>query len=204
MVLNLAADSIKNDGDIPEEERLKREAEFTAIALPYLNSLYNLAFSLTHNDKDAEDLVQETYLRAYRFFHQFERGTNCKAWLFRILRNTHINRFRKQAKEPQTVDLEDLENQAAEDELNQHLLSPREELFKDLYDDEIQAALDGLPEDFRTAIILSDIEGLSYQEIAEIVECPLGTVRSRLSRGRSLLEKKLRQYAREHGYLREK
>lgn len=189
----------------PNETAAQDEAtrEFETEALPHINSLYNVALSLTRDENDAHDLVQETFLRAYRFFHQFKRGTNCKAWLFRILRNTHINRYRKQSTRPSTVELEDLENQAGSDDLSQQPLNPRDELFQDLYDDEIQAALESLPEEFRTAILLSDIEGLSYQEIADVLEIPLGTVRSRLSRGRRMLEKRLAGYARRHGYLRE-
>lgn len=183
----------------------ERQREFSELALPHLHALYNLALSLTRNETEAEDIVQETYLRAYRFFDQFQRGTNCKAWLFRILRNTHINRYRKRTREPQTVDLEDIENQAAAEaaDLTQAPLNPRDEMLKDLYDDEIQAALEALPEEFRTAILLSDIEELSYQEIADIMECPLGTVRSRISRGRTLLEKRLHNYAKERGFIRE-
>lgn len=184
------------------EERAVRE--FEEEALPHLSALYNVALSLTRDENDAHDLVQETYLRAYRFFHQFKRGTNCKAWLFRILRNTHINRYRKQSTRPNTVELEDFENQLGDDDLSQQPLNPRDELFQELYDDEIQSALDSLPEEFRTAILLSDIEGLTYQEIADVVGCPLGTVRSRLSRGRHMLEKKLAVYARQHGYAAEK
>lgn len=177
--------------------------DFEREAIPHMDSLYNFALRLTGNEDDANDLVQETYLRAFRFFDKFEKGSNCKAWLFRILKNTFINLYRKSSKEPDKVDYEEIENYyenvkpSTTDDA--HL---EKELFDNLLDDDITNALQSLPEDFRTVILLSDIEGLTYEEIAEFLDCPVGTVRSRLHRGRKMLYLKLYKYADSKGYVK--
>lgn len=158
---------------------------------------------MTGDPDDADDLVQETFLKAFRFFDKFEKGTNCKAWLFRILKNSYINDYRKQSKEPNKVDYEDIENFyeniRSSDVKSNHL---EEDVFNNLLDDNISAAISSLPEDFRTVIILSDIEGFTYEEIADFVDCPIGTVRSRLHRARKMLYARLLNYAREKGYVK--
>ena len=173
----------------------------------HLDILYNTALKMTKSPEDAEDLVQETFVRAYRFFDKFEKGTNCKAWLFKIMRNNFINRYRKKAREPARVDFDEVENTYST-ELKRDVLSDESELdadkiFETMVEDDVKNAMDFLPEEFRTAIILSDIEGLSYQEIAETLDCPIGTVRSRISRGRKVLQKKLYDFARKKGITKE-
>lgn len=181
-----------------------RKKEFEELALPHIDSLYNFAIKLTRNEGDAEDLVQETYLRAYKFFDKYKKDTYIKAWLFSILRNTFINSYRKKKKEPEKVDfhsveqfidkLTDRDNPLSKDDISN-------DLSKDTLDSEIKSALDKLPEEFRSVILLSDIEGFSYQEISEILKCPVGTVMSRLHRGRKILYKNLSEYAKKMGYL---
>ncbi len=185
----------------------KRIREFEETALVHLDILYNTALKMTKSPEDAEDLVQETFVRAYRFFDKFEKGTNCKAWLFKIMRNNFINRYRKKAREPARVDFDEVENTYST-ELKRDVLSDESELdadkiFETMVEDDVKNAMDFLPEEFRTAIILSDIEGLSYQEIAETLDWPIGTVRSRISRGRKVLQKKLYDFARKKGITKE-
>ncbi|NTU52226.1 MAG: sigma-70 family RNA polymerase sigma factor [Chlorobiaceae bacterium] len=182
------------------QEQLKQK-EFQQEAIAHINALYNYALHLTMNPDDAEDLVQETYLKAYKFFNSFERGTNCKAWLFKILKNNYINKFRKNSREPGKVDydlikdfyhtIKDVQSDTTEAE---------SDFFHSLLHDEIYQALQSLPEEFREVIQLCDIEGFTYEEIANMVESPIGTVRSRLYRGRKLLRNKLENYAKKHGY----
>ena len=184
---------------LSHEER-KKQLEFQKEAVVHLNSLYNYALHLTMNPSDAEDLVQETYLKAYRFFNSFERGTNCKAWLFKILKNNYINRFRKNSKEPGKVDydlikdfyhsIKDIQNDTSEAE---------SDYFHSLLHEEVYQALHSLPEEFREVIQLCDIVGFTYEEIANMVESPIGTVRSRLYRGRKLLREQLEGYAKKYG-----
>uniref|UniRef100_Q3APD6 RNA polymerase sigma factor n=1 Tax=Chlorobium chlorochromatii (strain CaD3) TaxID=340177 RepID=Q3APD6_CHLCH len=179
----------------------KRQLEFQREAIVHLNSLYNYALHLTMNADDAEDLVQETYLKAYRFFDSFEKGTNCKAWLFKILKNNYINRFRKDTREPGFVDydaikdfyhtIKDVQSDTSETE---------SDYFHSLLHEEVYQALKSLPEEFREVIQLCDIEGFTYEEIANMVESPIGTVRSRLYRGRKLLHEQLKEYAEKHGW----
>jgi len=181
----------------------KKLKEFEETALVHLDLLYNTALQMTRNAQDAEDLVQETFVRAYRFFDKFEKGTNCKAWLFKIMRNNFINNYRKKAKEPARVDFEDVESTFTAD-ANKEMLSEAaklqpDQIFDKLVEDDVRNAMESLPEDFRTAIVLSDIEGLSYQEIADILQCPIGTVRSRISRGRKFLQKRLYDFAKKKG-----
>lgn len=173
--------------------------------MPYLDSLYNTAYRMARNAEDAEDLVQETYLKAYRSFEQFTPGTNLKAWLFKILKNTFINEYRKRQAKPPASDFSEIEG-AFESQLRPdstlQIKNPEEEILETSFDEGVQAALDHLPPDYRMAVLLADLEGFSYREIAEILEIPVGTVMSRLYRGRKLLEEALLVYARERGYLR--
>jgi RNA polymerase sigma-70 factor, ECF subfamily len=176
--------------------------EFEREAVPHMDALYNFALKMTGDSDDANDLLQETYLKAFRFFDKFEKGTNCKAWLFSIMKNTFINTYRKQSKEPDKVDYEDIENFyeniKASSTDDAHL---EKEIFDNLLDDELSEAISGLPEDFRTVILLCDIEGYSYEEIADFVDIPVGTVRSRLHRARKMLYTKLYKYAEKKGYM---
>lgn len=177
-------------------------AEFERDAIPHMDALFNYALRMTGDSDDANDLIQETYLKAFRFFDKFERGTNCKAWLFRILRNTYINTYRKNKKEPEKVDYDEIENYFENIKSNSTDSSHLEkDIFDNLLDDELSGAISSLPEDFRTVIILSDIEGFSYEEIADFVDCPVGTVRSRLHRARKMMFTKLHKYASEKGYI---
>jgi len=168
-----------------------------------MDVLYNFALRTTGNQDDARDLLQETYLKAYRFWEKYEKGTNIRAWLFRIMKNSYINRYRKETKEPDKVDYEEIENfynLIRAESTNPNDL--QEKLFGSLLGDEVSKALESLPDDFRTVVILSDIEGLTYEEIAEFVECPIGTVRSRLHRGRKLLQARLYEYAKRQGMIK--
>ena len=173
--------------------------EFEELALPHLDSLYGTALRLTHNEKDAEDLVQDTLLRAFRFFHRFERGTNVKAWLFKILTNTFANKYRKRQRE--RVILDEVQTQLEIDDVRAP--DPEAALAARLVSDHVKEALESVPEEFRLAVILADLEDFSYREISEIVDCPIGTVMSRIYRGRRLLQKKLLAYARETGVVPE-
>jgi len=189
------------DGYLSDEEVAKLKEEFKQEALPHLNLLHNYAYKMTGNVLDADDLLQETYLRAYRFFHKFEKGTNCKAWLFRIMKNLFINNYRKNQKAPNKVDYSEIENffeNIKSDKLDSSDL--QEKVYANLLDDSVTNALNSLQDDFKTVIILCDLEGLSYEEIADFVQCPIGTVRSRLHRARKLLAQKLYTYAKDKGY----
>jgi len=180
-------------------------ADFEREAIPHMNAVFNFALRMTGDEDDANDLVQETYLKAFRFFDKFEKGTNCKAWLFRILKNSYINDYRKAVKEPNKVDYEDVQNfyeNVKSDEIDSKHYE--QDAFSNLLDDEITKVLSALPEDFRTAIILSDIEGFTYEEIADFVDIPVGTVRSRLHRARKMLYAQLYDYAKERGFVSKK
>ncbi len=180
----------------------EKQRAFEGEALAHADLLYNFALRMTGNPADADDLVQETYLKAYRFWDKYEQGTNIRAWLFRILKNSYINRYRKESKEPDTVDYDEIKNfyTSIRDE-STDANDLQEAVFGNLLDDDVSTAVSQLPEDFRTVVILCDIEGLTYEEIAQFVDCPLGTVRSRLHRGRKLLQVRLHDYARERGYI---
>ena len=185
---------------ISGDARGKHE-EFEREAVPHMDILYNYALRMTSNPDDAHDLVQETYLKAYRFWDKYEKGTNIRAWLFRIMKNSYINRYRKESKEPETVDYDEIQN--FYNTIRYESADPnnlQEKIFGGLLDDDVTRALESLPEDFRTVVILCDIEGLSYEEIAEFVDCPIGTVRSRLHRGRNMLRTKLLHYAQQRGF----
>jgi RNA polymerase sigma-70 factor (ECF subfamily) len=181
------------------------KAEFERVALPHVSHLYTAAFYLTKDKAEAEDLVQETCLRAFRFFDKFELGTNCKSWLLSILRNLFINRYRRQKREPEMVDWEKV-NQAygsmVEHGQKVDKDDPQKLFFSQVMDEEVEDALKELPEEFRTAILLVDIEELTYEEAAEVTECPVGTIRSRVSRGRRLLQVALREYALKRGIIK--
>lgn len=179
-----------------------RHAEFEAEAMPHMDILYNFALRTTGDPDDAKDLLQETFLKAYRFWDKYEKGTNIRAWLFRIMKNSYINRYRKETREPDKVDYEDVENfyDSIRDD-SKETSDLQQRMFGNLLGDEVTTALQELPDDFRTVVILCDIEGLTYEEIAEFLNCPIGTVRSRLHRGRKMLQARLHAYAKEHGYL---
>jgi RNA polymerase sigma-70 factor (ECF subfamily) len=181
------------------------EARFEAEALPLLNGMYSAAFRLTRNAADAEDLIQETFLRAYRGFHQFQEGTNLKAWLYRILMNTFINSYRKKQREPRTISDEEVEDWYLYSKMADEGLEPSAEtsVIESLPDEDVQEALQSLPEQFRAAVLLADVEGFSSKEIAEITEVPIGTVMSRLHRGRRALQKRLWDVVRERGLVRD-
>ncbi len=182
------------------------KAEFERVALPQLSRLYTSAFYLTKDKAEAEDLVQMTYLRAFRFFDKFATGTNVRAWLLSILRNLFINRYRQNRREPKVVECEKLDEvyeSMVEQGENLGRGNPEQHFVSQMMDDEVEAALKGLPEEFRTAIVLVDIEELSYQKTAQVMECPVGTVRSRVSRGRRMLQVALRGYALQRGLIRQ-
>jgi RNA polymerase sigma-70 factor (ECF subfamily) len=179
-------------------------AVFTEEAMQHAGQLYSAALRMTRNRADAEDLVQETYLRAYRGFHGFEEGTNLRAWLFRILTNTYINSYRSKQRRVQETELNDVEDLY----LYRHIAdvgkasrSAEDTLFDLFTDDEVKAALENLPENFRMPVLLADVEGFSYKEIAEMLDIPIGTVMSRLHRGRKAMQKALADFALERGLL---
>lgn len=175
---------------IDTEAELKAE-KFEATALPYVDSIYRSAFRMVGNESDAQDLVQDTYLRAYRFFDKFKEGTNCKAWLFTILKNTFINTINRDRKQPRMVSLSEIEERGVDLPAD---VDPADEIFGDLFDDDIAAAMDAMPDGYRNAVLLADVEEFSYKEIADTIGCPIGTVMSRLCRGRRLLRKILQSY----------
>jgi RNA polymerase sigma-70 factor (ECF subfamily) len=178
-----------------------KQENFEREMLPHMAALYNFALRMTGDPDDAKDLVQETYMKAYRFFDKYEQGTNAKAWLFRIMKNSYINRYRKESKEPDKIDYDDVkEFYASVKDTAVDTNDLQEKIFGNLFEDEVAKALQDLPEDFRTVVILCDIEGYTYEEIADFVEIPIGTVRSRLHRGRKMLQSMLRNYAVTHGY----
>ena len=184
----------------------ERHARFEADALQYLDQLYAAALRMTRNPADAEDVVQETYAKAYASFHQFTPGTNLKAWLYRILTNTYINSYRKKQREPQISDGENVEDwqlARAESHTSSGLKSAEAVALENLPDSDVKDALQQLPPDFRLAVYLADVEGFAYKEIAEIMGTPIGTVMSRLNRGRTQLRRLLADYARERGLVRE-
>ncbi|MBI2374461.1 MAG: sigma-70 family RNA polymerase sigma factor [Deltaproteobacteria bacterium] len=182
----------------------ERQTEFEQLALEHMDALYASALRLTRSPKDGEDLVQDTYLKAFRFFDSFEPGTNMKAWLFKIQTNTFINKYRRRVKEREVAE------SPAEDVMFDRFVSadhvralrdPEQDFFSKLLSDEVVEALDQVPVDFRMVVILADIQDFSYKEIAEIVGCPVGTVMSRLFRGRRILQKHLYDYAQREGIL---
>jgi len=189
----------------PPESDAARSARFERDALPHLDSLYSAALKLTRNPAEAEDLVQETFLKAFASFHQYKDGTNLRAWLYRIQTNTFINNYRKKQREPlqsSTDDVEDWQMARAEGHTSGGLRSAEAEALDSLPDSDVKAALAALPEDFRMAVYYADVEGFAYKEIAEIMGTPVGTVMSRLHRGRKLMRAHLADYALERGLIR--
>jgi RNA polymerase sigma factor (sigma-70 family) len=181
-----------------EKEKL---SIFNQEFMPHINSMYNFAYRLTLDADDAKDLLQDTYLKAFRFIDSFQQGTNAKAWLFRILKNSFINDYRKKSKEPSKVDYQEVETFYNSEDVDRQITPDlRVEALQDMIGDEISVALNSLDVDFRTVIILCDLEGFKYEEMAKILDIPIGTVRSRLHRARNLLKEKLSEYARKMGY----
>ena len=183
----------------------QKYSDFDSEILVHMSALKSFALKMTNDEEDAEDLVQETLLKAFRFFDKFQKGTNSKAWLFQIMKNSFINNYRKTTREPGKVDYDDVQNFyetiKADEVKSKH---SENDAFSDVLDDEIATALSVLPDDFRTIVFLSDIEGYTYEEIADFMDCPIGTVRSRLHRARKMLYALLYQYAQENGYAEKK
>jgi RNA polymerase sigma-70 factor, ECF subfamily len=194
-MLNTLSTNIKTD----------KEKEFLEEAVPHMNFLYSFARHLTGNPDDADDLVQDTYLKAYKFWDKYEKGTNIRAWLFRIMKNSYINRYRKEVKEPNLVDFDEIQEfYTSLKEVTNDEQDLEAKIFGGILDDDVSKALDSLPPDFKTVVILCDIEGLSYEEIADFIDIPVGTVRSRLHRGRKMLQSQLFDYAKQKGYIKRK
>ena len=184
------------------------QADFERDAMQYSRQLYSAAMRMTRNPADAEDLVQETYLKAYRAYHTFQAGTNLKAWLYRILTNTYINKYRKESRRPSEVDLGTVEDlylyrRIGSEESVEASRTTEERVLDGLVESDIKAAVEELPENFRMPVLLADLEGFSYKEIAEILDIPIGTVMSRLHRGRKAMQKRLWEFAKQRGLLPE-
>ena len=179
-----------------------QEDVFTNETLPHRNALYNYALKISGNSDDAQDLVQETYYKAYRHFDKFQSGTNSKAWMFMILKNSFINDYRKSKREPYKLDYEQIQNfyeNVKSDRAQENNLD--KDFYNDLLDDELTQAIDQLPTKMREVFLLCDLDGNSYEETAELVGCPVGTVRSRLHRARHMLQETLMDYAKDKGFL---
>lgn len=180
----------------------EKQESFQNEAIVHMDALYNSALKLTYNEEDAQDLVQDTFFKAFRFFDQFEPGTSCKAWLFKILKNTFINKYRKKVKQPEHVDFNAIEPFVDLIRDKKHFKNDSLDvtILNNYLSDEINVALAKLSTEFKMVLILSDVEGFSYKEVAEIMDCPIGTIRSRLSRARKMMYKLLAKYAKKEGY----
>jgi RNA polymerase sigma-70 factor (ECF subfamily) len=184
----------------------EKRSNFEAEALPHIDALLRTAQRMTKDGNDAEDLVQETYTKAYRFWDRFEPGSNCRAWLFKIMTNIFINEYRSKSRSPVATSIEDIDDSYLYGQLAglEPAENPEQKLFAKILDDDVRKAIESLPEDFRLVAVLSFLEGFSYQEIAEIANLQIGTVKSRMHRGRKLLQKRLYDYAVTNGYIKEK
>ncbi|HBQ60477.1 MAG TPA: RNA polymerase subunit sigma [Balneolaceae bacterium] len=179
----------------------QKQKDFDDEIIPHMDALYNFALRLTTDPNDAEDLVQDTIVKAYRFFSSYEKGTNAKAWMFRILKNSFINNYRKNSKKPSQVDYDEVSSYYESVRAERTETSDLENLmFREMMDDDLSEALTRLPEDFRTVVLLCDVDGYTYEEIANMLDVPIGTIRSRLHRGRNLLKTELLEYAKKRGY----
>ena len=186
-------------------DSLTRRKEYEAEALPHMDALYRTALRMTKNESDAQDLVQEALIKAYRNWDKFESGSNCRAWLFKIMTNIFINDYRSKSRAPVSVNVDDIDDNYLYGQLAQFGPSenPERQLFAKIFDDDVKKAIEELPDDFRMVVVLSFLEGFSYQEIADIADLQLGTVKSRLHRGRKLLQKQLYDYAVKNGYIKD-
>lgn len=192
---------LKIDYSLRNKKRTAHEIVFEEELLPHINALKTFAYHLSYNEEDANDLVQETYMKAHRFIDKYISGTNAKAWLFKILKNAYINQYRKKSKRPQQVDFEEIVNyHNSDDNSGTGYHDLRAEIFENMMGDEVTIAINSLPIDFRTVVLLCDIEGFTYEEISKIIDVPIGTVRSRLFRARNMLKEKLLKYAQKIGY----
>lgn len=191
--------------ELSKEAKNKRKA-FETEALPHMDALYRTALRMTKNEGDAEDLVQEAFVKAYRFWDKFELGSNCRAWLFKIMTNIFINDYRSKSRSPMAINVDDIDDNFLYGQLavGGKEQNPEKDLFYKIFDDDVKKAIEELPDDFRLVVVLSFLEGFSYQEIADITDLQLGTVKSRLHRGRKLLQKELYEYAIKNGYVKDK
>ena len=184
-----------------KKKRTAQEEIFEDELFPHIDALKTFAYHLTYDENSANDLVQETYMKAHRFIDKYVKGTNAKAWLFKILKNAYINEYRKRVKRPTRVDFEDIISyHDSDDQKLPGYLDLREEIFDSMMGDEVTIAINSLPIDFRTVVLLCDVEGFTYEEISKIIDVPIGTVRSRLFRARNMLKEKLKEYANTLGY----
>ncbi len=184
---------------------IKKRKAFEAEALPHMDALYRTALRMSKNQNDAEDLVQEAYIKAYRFWDRFESGSNCRAWLFKIMTNIFINEYRSRSRSPVAVNVDEIDDSFLYGQLaaTKSGDDPEKDLFAKIMDNDVKKAIEELPDDFRIVVVLSFLEGFSYQEIADITDLQLGTVKSRLHRGRKLLQKELYDYAVKNGYIKD-
>jgi len=193
------------EGKVAAQNQVAKRKAFEKEALPHMDALYRTALRMTKNQGDAEDLVQETMVKAYRFWDKFEPGSNCRAWLFKIMTNIFINEYRSKSRTPVSVNVDEIDDNFLYGQLAQLPpdRTPEDNLFAKIFDDDVKKAIEELPDDFRLVVVLSFLEGFSYQEIADIADLQLGTVKSRLHRGRKLLQKQLYDYAIRNGFIKD-